>query len=177
MRRNCSISWRLICGLLVTACGTAGAQSASPPSTPPPAAPPPAVLEREFFAAIRDGDAKKFLSFIPEQGMNVGPRAEHVTRAEVKQQLAQRRGLYCKLFDSSCIQSPVKLDAGVRACSYRELLTHSEKVRTAATEAVRGGVRQAILVAEVKNGQCAGLGLIDFIFNEGHGEWELFSAP
>jgi hypothetical protein len=50
-------------------------------------------------------------------------------------------------------------------------------VRTAATEAVRGGVRQAILVAEVKNDQCAGLGLIDFIFNEGHGGWELFSSP
>ena len=64
-----------------------------------------------------------------------------------------------------------------RACSYRELLTHSEKVRTAATEAMRGGVRQAILVAEVKNDQCSGLGLIDFIFNEGHSGWELFSAP
>ena len=109
--------------------------------------------------------------------MNVGARADHVSRAEIEQQFAQHRDLYCKLFDSSCIQSPIKLDASTRPCSYRELLTASEKVRTAATDAVRGGVRQAILVAEVKNNQCSGVGLIDFIFNEDRGEWKLFSAP
>ena len=167
----------VICWLLVAACSYGGAQSASPSSAAPATGSPPAVLEREFFTAIREGDAKKTLSYVPEQGVDVGPRREHVSRAEIEQQFAQHRGLYCKLFDSSCIQSPIKLDASARACSYRELLTHSEKVRTAATEAVRGGVRQAILVAEVKNDQCAGLGLMDFIFNEGHSGWELFSAP
>jgi len=162
----------VMCWLLVAACSSGGAQSA-----PSSSAPPELQLGREFFTAIRQGNAKKFLSYIPEQGVDVGPRAEHVSRAEVEQQLAQHRGLYCKLFDSSCIQSPIKLDNSLRPCSYRELLTHSEKVRTAATEAVRGGVRQAILVAEVKNEQCSGPGLIDFIFNEGHSGWELFSAP
>ena len=167
-----------ICGLWLVA-GSLPAESQSPSSTSSThlTAPAPTILEREFFAAIRDGDAKKFLSYIPERGLNVGSRAEHITRAEVEQQFAQHRGLYCKLFDSSCIQSTLKLDNSVQPCSYRELLTHSEKVRAAATEAVRGGVRQAILVAEVKNDQCAGLGLIDFIFNEGDGAWELFSAP
>jgi hypothetical protein len=156
----------------------AATQATSSPgaSTPPPAE-KPAVLERDFFAAIRAGDTKKFLSYVPEQGMNVGSRADHVSRTEIEQQFAQHRDLYCKLFDSSCIQSPIKLDAGTRPCSYRELLTSAEKVRTAATDAVRGGVRQAILVAEVKNDQCSGLGLIDFIFNEDRGEWKLFSAP
>jgi hypothetical protein len=164
--------------LLVTGASPASAQSTSSTGTSAqPPAQPPAELEREFFAAIRDGDAKKFLSYIPEQGINVGRRAQHVSRPEIEQQFAQHRDLYCKLFDSSCIQATTKLDAGARPCSYREMLTHSEKVRTAATEALRGGVRQAILVAEVKNDQCAGLGLIDFIFNEAHGGWQLFSAP
>jgi len=169
----------LICGLLLFGVSVStAAQSGSAASTSTQTAPEPtAALERDFFAAIREGDAKKFLSYVPEQGMNVGPQAKHITRSDVEQQFAQHRGLYCKLFDSSCIQSPIKLDASARACSYRELLTHSEKVRTAATEAVRGGVRQAILVAEVKNDQCSGVGLIDFIFNEGHGGWELFSVP
>jgi len=168
----------LICGLLLFGGSVSvAAQSASAASTSHQTASEPAALERDFFAAIREGDAKKFLSYVPEQGMNVGPQAKHITRSDVEQQFAQHRGLYCKLFDSSCIQSPIKLDASVRACSYRELLTHSEKVRTAATEAVRGGVHQAILVAEVKNDQCSGVGLIDFIFNEGHSGWELFSVP
>lgn len=169
----------MIYGLLLAAgCGLGTAQSGSVPGTSPRAAAgPPATLQREFFAAIRDGDTKKFLSYVSEQGMDVGPRAEHVSRAEIEQQFAQHRNLYCKLFDSSCLQAAIKLDAGTPVCSYRELLTHSEKVRTAATEAVRGGVRQAILVAEVKNGQCSGLGLIDFIFNEAHGGWKLFSVP
>ena len=169
----------IVCGLLLVAgAGQAMAQSPSAPGTSTQAAAePPAVLEGEFFAAIRNGDAKKFLSYVPEQGLNVGSRAQHVSRSEIEQEFAQHRDLYCKLFDSSCIQTTIKLDSSTRVCSYRELLTHSEKVRTAATEAVRGGVRQAILVAEVKNNQCAGLGLIDFIFNEAHGGWQLFSAP
>jgi hypothetical protein len=177
MRRDCLWCWLSACGVLLVAFGSGWAQSAAVPSAQQAAAPAPATLEREFFAAVREGDTKKLLSYIPEQGVDVGPRAQHLTRTEIEQQIAQHRGLYCKLFDSSCIQSPIKLDAGLRACSYRELLTHSQKVRTAATEAVRGGVRQAILVAEVKNDQCSGLGLIDFIFNEGHSGWELFSAP
>ncbi len=179
MTRGPVVCWLLICGLLLLAgFGVAAGQTASESSSSrQAAAEQPAALEREFFAAIREGDTKKFLSYVPEQGINVGSRAEHVSRAEVEQQFAQHRDLYCKLFDSSCIQSPIKLDASARACSYRELLTRSEKVRTASTEAVRGGVRQAILVAEVKNDQCSGLGLIDFIFNEDRGGWKLFSAP
>ncbi len=165
--------WLLTCGLLLVAFGSARAQSTEPKQS---AAPAPATLERDFFTAIREGDAKKFLSYVPEQGINVGRRAEHVTRAEIELQFAQHRDLYCKLFDSSCLQPPIKVD-DMHRCSYRELLTHAEKVRTATTEMVRGGVRQAILVAEVKNDQCAGPRLIDFIFNEGHSGWELFSAP
>ncbi len=167
----------LICGLLFAVSVSAAAQSAEPSSSRQPASEGTAALEREFFAAIREGDVKKFLSYIPEQGINVGSRAEHVGRAQIEQQFAQHRDLYCKLFDSSCIQSPSKLDGGMRPCSYRELLTHSEKVRTAATDAVRGGVHQAILVAKVKNDQCQGVGLIDFIFNEDHSGWKLFSMP
>jgi len=178
MTRPLVVYWALTCELLLFAgSGPAAAQDASAPGATHLTAEQPTALESEFFAGLREGDAKKFLTYIPEQGMNVGPRAERVTRAEIEQQFAQHRDLYCKLFDSSCIRSPIKLDAGVRACSYRELLTNSEKVRTAATEAVRGGVRQAILVAEVKNDECGGLGLIDFIFNEDGGRWKLFSAP
>jgi len=136
-----------------------------------------AALERDFFAAIREGNAKKFLSYVPEEGIHVGPEAKPLSRTEVEEQLSHRRDLYCKLFDSSCIDAPIKLDASSRACSDRELLTRSEKVRTAASETVRNGVRQAILVAKVKNNRCGGANLIDFIFNYVHGEWKLFSVP
>ena len=139
--------------------------------------PQTAALERDFFAAIRQGDAKKFLSYVPEEGIQVGPQASPVSRAEVEQQLSHHRDLYCTLFDSSCIEAPIKLDASSHACSDRELLTHSEKVRTAASETVRNAVRQAILVAEVKNDPCGGTKLIDFIFNNVNGEWKLFSIP
>jgi len=135
-------------------------------------------LERDFFAILRSGDAKQFLSYVPEGGVNVGSKAEHLTRAEVDDQLAQHTGLYCKLFESSCIPSELRLDnSEVRACSYRELLTNSGKVRTAATETTRNRVRQAILVAEVKNDHCSGVGLIDFIFNLQADGWKLFSIP
>jgi hypothetical protein len=179
--RRAVIFSAMLSSMLTTQTTSVRAQSASPPgaSRTPHASisPQTAALERDFFAAIRQGNAKKFLSYVPEEGLHVGPLAEPVSRAEVEEQLSHRRDLFCKLFDSACIDSHIELDASSRACSDRELLTHSEKVRTAASETVRSGVRQAILVAEVKNNRCGGANLVDFIFNYVHGEWELFSVP
>jgi hypothetical protein len=136
------------------------------------------MLEQNFFALMRAGNAKKFLSYVSKGGVNVGKEAQHMTREEVEDQLNNQRGLYCKLFDSACIQSEIQLDnSKVHPCSYRELLTKSKKVRTAGSETTRNGVRQAILVAEVKNDNCTGVGLVDFIFNYQSDGWKLFSIP
>ena len=138
----------------------------------------PAELEKDFFSLLRAGDEKKFLAYVSEGGMNVGREPEHLSRSEVEDQITHHTGLYCKLFDSSCLPSEIRLDqSNVRACSYRELLTQSKDVRTAATEATRNGVKQAILVARVKNDNCAGVGLVDFIFNLQSDGWKLFSVP
>jgi len=137
----------------------------------------PAALEVEFFAVIRSGDALKFLTYIPEDGVHLGRYADHTTRSEIGDQLTHRTGLYCKLFDSACIQADSKTDPDRKPCSYRQLLTQSDKVRTASSETTRNNVRQAILVAEVHNPKCAGPGLIDFIFNYQQGGWKLFSIP
>lgn len=138
---------------------------------------PVATLERDFFAAIRDGDAKKFLSYVPQQGVNLGTPGQRASRDEIEKQLDAHRGLYCKLFDSSCIDLPINLENSARACSYRELLTHSEKVSTAGSEMTRNGVQQAVLVARIKNDQCSTSKLIDFIFNLDADGWRLFSIP
>jgi hypothetical protein len=135
------------------------------------------ALEQKFFAALRAGDADAILSYISEGGVNVGPKAEHASRDEIERQLRFHHGLYCKLFDSSCIDAPIQLDNAQRPCSYRELLTHSENVRTAASEVTRGGVQQAVLVARIQNKQCPNDKLIDFIFNLGADGWKLFSVP
>src|SRR5262249_31144221 len=111
----------------------------------------PAVLEREFFAVIREGDALKFLAYVSEDGLHLGRDADHNSRWEIEDELTHRTGLYCKLSDSPCIPADKKADSGGKLCSYRELLTQSDKVRTASTETTRNNVRQAILVAEVHN--------------------------
>jgi hypothetical protein len=100
-----------------------------------------------------------------------------VSRDEIERQLRFHHGLYCKLFDSSCMDTPIRLDNVQRPCSYRELLTHSEKVHTAASEVTRGGVQQAVLVARIENQQCPNDKLIDFIFNLNADGWKLFSIP
>jgi len=139
--------------------------------------PSPSVLEHEFVDALRDANVQKVLSYIPDGGVNVGREAQHLTHAEVEQQFQSHRGLYCKLFDSSCIEATVNLGNSARTCSYRELLTNSQKLRTAASEVTRSGVRQAVLVAEVNDDQCPSQKLIDFIFNLQAGGWKLFSIP
>ena len=175
------LCWLLLRGPVPTSAQSASGKPVAPPanggSSTKPVGNSPAELEREFFATVRSGDTLKFLSYVPEDGVNLGRDAQHNTRAEIEDQLTNRKGLYCQLFDSSCIQSTIKLDASAPPCSYRELLTQSEKVRTASTETTRNGVRQAILVAEVHNQKCAGPGLIDFIFNYHDGGWKLFSIP
>ncbi len=161
--------------MLLMLSGTlAVAQSASKAAVP---AQSTHALEEEFFAVIRNGDATKFLSYVSERGMNVGSDARHVSRDEVEQQFRGRRGLYCQLFDSSCMDAPLNLGNSQRTCSDRELLTKSDKVRTASSEVTRNGVQQAVLVAEVKNDQCANGRLIDFIFNLDGDGWKLFSIP
>jgi hypothetical protein len=137
------------------------------------ASPTVSELEQEFFGVVREGDALKLLSYVPEDGVNVGRDAEHTTRAAIEEQLTHRTGLYCKLFDSACLRAGGQADA----CSYREILTQSEKVRTASTETTRNHVRQAILVAQVQNQKCGGAVLVDFIFNFHQGGWKLFSIP
>jgi hypothetical protein len=147
------------------------------PAADKAAATPVAELEQQVFDVLRQGDALKFLSYVAEDGVNIGRDAEHATRDAVAEQLAQRKGLYCKLFDSACLQSSGEDKASAQSCSYRELLTQSEKVRMASTETKRNGVRQAILVAQVQNQKCGGAVLIDFIFNYQKGGWKLFSIP
>lgn len=137
----------------------------------------PETLKRDFFSVIRTGDADRFLSYVSQGGLNAGANANHMSRDEVEQQMRHRRGLYCKLFDSSCIQSPINLRDSARVCSYVEALTHSPNARTAATETVRNGVRQAILVAQVDDKDCPNVKLIDFIFNQQSDGWKLFSVP
>ena len=171
----------LLVGTSIPSVGQTGA--GTPPSHPPESsttkpetAASPAALEREFFTLIRNGDALQFLAYVPEDGVNLGRDAEHSTRDEIAEQLSHRTGLYCRLFDSACIPQAGKGDSAPQ-CSDRELLTQSEKVRTASTETTRNGVKQAILVAEVHNQKCAGQSLIDFIFNYQKGGWKLFSIP
>jgi len=134
-------------------------------------------LEREFFGAIRTGNSDEVLSYISDRGVSVGREAQHASRGDIQQQFQNHQGLYCKLFDSACIKTPINLGNSAPSCSYRDLLTHSRKVRTAGSEITRNGVQQAVLVAQVENSQCPEDKLIDFIFNLDADGWKLFSIP
>jgi hypothetical protein len=173
-------AFTLVAGLcLFVGTSTLCAQSPPEKATVPtkPATPTPSELERQVFAIVREADALRFLGYVPEDGANLGHDAVHTNRAEIEEQLTHHTGLYCKLFDSSCLPKAGEADPSPQICSYRELLTQSEKVRTASTETTRNNVRQAILVAEVQNAKCGGHLLIDFIFNHQHDGWKLFSIP
>jgi hypothetical protein len=164
---------RVVFGLLLLAAGQLGGQT--PQSQAKLITPTVTGLEKSFFTLLRNGDAQQFLSYVPEDGVNLGRDAEHATKSDIEEQLTKRTGLYCKLFDTACLQATAEGHAP--SCSYRELLNGSEKVRTASTEATRNNIRQAVLVAEVQNDKCGGHILIDFIFNQQQGGWKLFSIP
>jgi hypothetical protein len=172
---RCSLCCWLAVAVALVGAGSAVAQGPSAKSNS--ASVTPATLQRQFFDAIRAGDAHQFLSYLAKDGVNVGPESQHSSREQVQQEFLAHRGLYCKLFDSSCMQAPINLNNSARSCSYRELLTHSENVHTAASEITRNGVRQAVVVARIKNDQCPNHNLIDFVFNLDADGWKLFSIP
>jgi len=170
----------LVCWVMAVAFLGAAAQSASGPApnkAQSDRAVPVSELEKQFFEAIRAGNAQDVLSYVSKGGVNVGPGAQHTSQEAVEQEFAVHRGLYCRLFDSSCIQAPIDLANSGRTCSYRELLTHSKEVKTAASGMTRSGVQQAILVARIKNDECPNQSLIDFVFNQQADGWKLFSIP
>jgi hypothetical protein len=171
--------WAAMWAVLWLLCGPASAQTATGESatSPKTVRPTASELEQQVFAIVREGDALRFLGYVPEDGVNLGREAVHTNRAEIEEQLTHHTGLYCKLFDTSCLPKSAGAESSPQICSYRELLTQSEKVRTASTETTRNYVRQAILVAEVQNAKCGGHRLIDFIFNYHQGGWKLFSIP
>jgi len=171
---------RSLCYWVIAALGFIGtgrgAAQSSPTQSKAETKVTPAALQREFFDAIRAGDARKVLSYIAKV-VNVGPEMQHVTQDQVEQEFLAHRGLYCKLFDSSCIQAPINLGNSDRTCSCRELLTHSQEVHTAASAITRNNVRQAVLVARIENDGCPNQNLIDFVFNLDADGWKLFSIP
>lgn len=173
--RLVTVQWLLIGALLVSAGTKISAQSSSAqaPSKPTSAK----QLEQQFFAALRAGDADAVLAYVGKNGVNVGSHPQHVSRDNIEQQFKSKDGLYCKLFDSSCLDAEINLGNSLRTCSDRELLTKSEKVRLASSEVTRSGVQQAVLIAEVRNDRCSNAGLIDFIFNLDADGWKLFSIP
>ena len=162
--------------VLLLGSGRAAAQASSAKSNAETSV-TPAALQHDFFDAIRAGEAPQVLSYVAKGGVNVGPDTQHMTQDQVEQEFLAHRGLYCKLFDSSCMQAPINLDNSARTCSYRELLTDSKNVHTAASQITRNGVRQAVLVARIKNDQCPNQTLIDFVFNLDADGWKLFSIP
>lgn len=166
---------RLLWLMLASSCCAATMLAQGPTASAKPH-PTPKELEHEFFAAIRDGDARSLLGYIPKNGVNVGSQPEHVARKDIEQQFAAHHGLYCKLFDSSCIEAPIDLQNSARTCSDRELL-QSKNVRTASSEVTRNNVRQAVLVAEVHDDNCPSQHLVDFVFNLEADGWKLFSIP
>src|SRR5271166_4697939 len=108
MRACVAVVCWLLCSGSVLACAQSGSGKPAVPtansgSETKSVGNSPAELEREFFAIVRSGDTLKFLSYVPEDGVNLGRDAKHSTRAEIEDQLTNRRGLYCRIFDSSCI--------------------------------------------------------------------------
>ena len=170
------ISWAMI-AILVAAIAENAAGQASSNKDNSDNAVPVNVLEKHFFEAIRAGNAQDVLSYVSKDGVNIGQDAQHTSQDAVEQQFAAHQDLYCRLFDSSCIKAPIDLANSGRTCSYRELLTRSKEVRTAGSAMTRSGVRQAILVARIKNDECPNQTLIDFVFNLQADGWKLFSIP
>src|SRR5271165_5145096 len=63
-----------LCVPVLALAQTTPAKDAPPPApaSSVPADVSPSALERQFFAIVRNGDALQFLSYVPEDGVNLG---------------------------------------------------------------------------------------------------------
>lgn len=73
--------------------------------------------------AIRDKDAPFLSANVDDNGVFVGTDSNRMSAAEFRRQLDQRNGVYCVIFDASCLSH----GSGGRGQSLRGLVVGSQK--------------------------------------------------
>jgi hypothetical protein len=92
----------------------------------------------KLLKVLRDTDTDAFLALVHENYFGVGESGD-LTRQELKQAFERRVGMYCYLFDSSCIPNQSLVESG-RFVAFAELARRPgarvDKVEVWATEGI-----------------------------------------
>lgn len=71
---------------------------------------------------LRVGKAEDFLDFCSKNGVIFGIDQPEIAVREMRRQIRQKRGVYCLLFDTNCLQKEKGFESSF---SYRQLLSES----------------------------------------------------
>jgi hypothetical protein len=89
---------------------------------------------RNLVAALKNGTPASVLPFLSSRGVVLDMDGERASLAEVRRQFARRSGLYCRWFDTPCLQHEIEDQSGgvftqhtSEPRSYRDIIRLAEK--------------------------------------------------
>ena len=59
---------------------------------------------QKFVTILQDGDAEGFLSIASKEGVAFGIDSDPISYSKIQEQILQKRGVYCLLFDTDCLR-------------------------------------------------------------------------
>jgi hypothetical protein len=92
-----------------------------------------AVTTKALVAALKSGSPDSVFPYLSPKGVVVDMDGERASLAEIRQQFAHKRGLYCRWFDTPCLKQEMQDQSGgvftqrtSEPRSYREILRLAE---------------------------------------------------
>jgi hypothetical protein len=135
----------------------------------PDVVPDAVLVARKTLDALRNGDSDFLLTVVDRSGIFMGIDTPKMSVARFKEDLAAKRGVYCVIFDSSCLGEKWRGNSGSPS-SIREILL-KQPVRMSLPSKVEGAqkVRAVVVCKDDGSGEV----LLTFVFRHAGDNWKL----
>ena len=136
------------------------------------------ALQTELTRILIDKDATKFVSLIGPGGVTFGVDGDNQFKAQIQEQLDQKRDAYCVLFDSKCLsrETPRKR-MSLRPCSAHDLMSRANGWSMEHQIVQHDGTAETHLILKPNNELCSnGKDPIEFVFAEFPDGWKVVAV-
>jgi hypothetical protein len=138
-------------------------------------------MANDFISLIEMGNPSRFTAYCSSHGVVFGVDPPPISVSRIQQDIDERRGIYCGLFNTECLRKEDAQDrarAGappsrVQLFSYRERLSKMVNRQVIVSDSSRGTVS----VAVTSPGRGLSQEPMEFYFRLENGTWKLSDIP
>lgn len=133
-------------------------------------------LQQRFLRAIKEKNADLFLGFVSDDGIYLGVDSGKLSKKDVAHEIKMRKGVYCLLFDSTCLRAETHDETC--SYSYSQMLSDAEKIKISTSLGNYKNTPQAEITVSVRDYRgTSSSEMLNFIFNREASGWRLIAIP